>query len=799
VKLGIQAARALEYAHQQGVVHRDVKPGNLLVDANREHLWITDFGLARCRGDSDLTRTGDLLGTLRYMSPEQALARPGMVDHRTDVYALGATLYELLTLHPVYPAESKQEMLRRIAEEEPIPLRRYVPDLHIDLQTIILQALARSPDERYPSAHALAQDLQRFLENRPIRARRPSPMDALLKWAKRRRRLVAGTVLTTLVILIAQTVSLFVIAAQRDEAGRLTATARSAVDDMYVGFVQQWLSERPLLESEQQALLLKALHFYEHLAGQSGQDPQALLGIAHAHHCVADIRARLGDRDGARQAYQTAIAILDPLVGGPSNLPGAEAELAGCWNDLGNVLRDLHSLPEAEAAYRDARRLYAQQAAADPDDSAAWDGLAGAGANLGVLLGKLARRQEAGALMAEAMQINRHWVEASSRAPSWRFNLAQSLGAQAALDAVWDDESRAEALYREAIEHWAALAREYPERVNYRHALIAGHCALAAMLQDKGSLAKAESSLQQALGSARKLVEYFPRVPAFQQIEASTQTLLSRVLRERAKLGEAETNLRQARSKLEAIAKASANPGPVWRELAACEFELGRTIETRDPEDAESLYRRAAEHVSVPADHPMAPEILWLSGRIDASLGALLVDARRAPEGRILLARGLSTTRRLAAEFPRVGKYQVELAWEILRSADQGRPAWDDAVLAARLATSLQRRDPAAWAALGGALFRSGQFREAVSALEKARRLGDSRTVAASYYLALSYQTLGSVEAARRAWSEAERMYASNPSPDRALARLRDEARQSIDRLSNVPAGPSLSKERTNG
>src|SRR5262249_11345143 len=122
-QLGVQAALALEHAHGLGVVHRDVKPGNLLVDG-RGHLWVTDFGLAQVLSDTKLTLTGDLLGTLRYMSPEQALARRGLVDHRTDIYALGATLYELLTLEPAVPGTDRLEVLRQIAQEEPRPPRR---------------------------------------------------------------------------------------------------------------------------------------------------------------------------------------------------------------------------------------------------------------------------------------------------------------------------------------------------------------------------------------------------------------------------------------------------------------------------------------------------------------------------------------------------------------------------------------------------------------------------------------------------------------------------------------------------
>src|SRR5262249_41543293 len=123
---GIQAAEALEHAHALGIVHRDVKPANLMIDGQGK-LWVADFGLARLQADAGLTATGDVVGTLRYMSPEQALAQHGLVDHRSDVYGLGATLYELLTLRPALEGNDRQELLRQIAFEDPAPLRRLDP------------------------------------------------------------------------------------------------------------------------------------------------------------------------------------------------------------------------------------------------------------------------------------------------------------------------------------------------------------------------------------------------------------------------------------------------------------------------------------------------------------------------------------------------------------------------------------------------------------------------------------------------------------------------------------------------
>jgi serine/threonine protein kinase len=199
-QLGVQAAEALEHAHQLGIVHRDIKPANLLVEA-RGNVWIADFGLAHCQNQAGLTMTGDLVGTLRYMSPEQALAKRVQIDHRTDVYSLGVTLYELLTLEPAFGGRDRQELLRQIAFEEPRPPRRLNKALPVELETIVLKAMEKSSDDRYATAQELADDLRRFLEDRPIRARRPSILARLRKWCWRHRGAVTAAVASSILAL----------------------------------------------------------------------------------------------------------------------------------------------------------------------------------------------------------------------------------------------------------------------------------------------------------------------------------------------------------------------------------------------------------------------------------------------------------------------------------------------------------------------------------------------------------------------------------------------------------------------
>ena len=193
-RLGVQAALALEHAHRVGIVHRDIKPANLMVDEH-DQLWVADFGLARLQGDSSLTVTGDLLGTVRYMSPEQTLARRGIVNHRTDIYSLGVTLYELLTLRPAFQASDIQALVHQITSEDPSPPSRFDSFIPRDLETIVLKCMAKEPVNRYATALELADDLNRFLDDKPILARRPAPLERVVKWARRRRAVVLSAAL----------------------------------------------------------------------------------------------------------------------------------------------------------------------------------------------------------------------------------------------------------------------------------------------------------------------------------------------------------------------------------------------------------------------------------------------------------------------------------------------------------------------------------------------------------------------------------------------------------------------------
>jgi len=186
-----EVADALDYAHQRGVIHRDIKPSNLLLSPEGR-LSINDFGLARMLEEPGMTLTGECVGSPLYMSPEQIAAGRAPMDHRTDIYSLGATLYELLTLQPPFPGQAREQILAQIIQKEPRRPRRLKHSIPVDLETICLKALEKDPDRRYQTAGQMADDLRRYANRYAISARRAGPLQQTVKWVRRRPGLAAA-------------------------------------------------------------------------------------------------------------------------------------------------------------------------------------------------------------------------------------------------------------------------------------------------------------------------------------------------------------------------------------------------------------------------------------------------------------------------------------------------------------------------------------------------------------------------------------------------------------------------------
>ena len=308
--LGLQAAEAIEHAHAMGILHRDIKPANIILD-ERAHLWLVDFGLARFQSGGDHTLSGDVLGTLRYMSPEQAFAR-GVIDGRSDIYSLGVTLYELLAGQPAVGGRDRQQVMHQIASDEPVRLRKLDRRIPADLETIIHKAAAKEPSDRYLSAGELAADLRRFLGRQPILARRPGPMQHAARWVQRHKAGMATAVGVLLIALFGLAYGLVTLSKEQRRTKENLDLALRALDrslDLGEEGVQKSPSSPDVQES-----LGDALRLYRRLAVQNPRDRHAVLAGAKAYRRVGDIRASLGQLDLAEDAYREADHMLERLI-----------------------------------------------------------------------------------------------------------------------------------------------------------------------------------------------------------------------------------------------------------------------------------------------------------------------------------------------------------------------------------------------------------------------------------------------------------------------------------------------------
>jgi serine/threonine protein kinase/flagellin-specific chaperone FliS len=340
-----QAALALEHAHSFGVIHRDIKPANLILDG-RGNIWITDFGLALFQAEAQLTLTGDMLGTLRYMSPEQAEGDRVVLDHRTDIYSLGITLYELLTLEPAFGGSDRQLLLQRIKGDEPSAPRSVDERIPRELETIVLKAIAKAPRDRYASAQQFADDLERWLEDKPILARRPTLLERAARWRRQHRALVLsalGFLLLSTMMLLASTIVVLREhtktrwAYERETAQRVVADeslrqARHAVD-AFIDLEEQELANRPSLYQVRRQFLQTAYAYYQDFLDQRHGDASVRAELA----ATADRVARIVEELSVLSGFGPLTMLTDARV---------QQDLDLSESDVEKVEQILRQLPE---------------------------------------------------------------------------------------------------------------------------------------------------------------------------------------------------------------------------------------------------------------------------------------------------------------------------------------------------------------------------------------------------------------------------------------------------------------------
>lgn len=555
-RIGLQVADALQYAHEQGICHRDIKPANLLLDTYGT-VWVTDFGLAKTADQHDLTHTGDVVGTLRYMAPEQF---DGAFDERVDIYSLGLTLYELLAFRPAFDQTNRQELLKAVTSETPRPLSSIDPRIPRDLVTIVHKAIERDPAHRYPTAEELAADLRRYLGDEPIRARRISPVARLARWCRRQPALAATSLLACLLLILVTTVSMVayrqtaaalvqaeqsaavaeeerdkaLVARQRADdareeeeralmaASRNYAVARDAVDRMYIRAADE-LRGKPQMEVFRSELLKDALAFYQGFLEQQGEDPKVRLETARSHRRVGEILSDLGDYSGSRRSQQDAVSILTDLGQKFPQKVEFRHELALAQYRQGQAAAQLLLVEEAVGSFESAIAIWKKLRREFPDEPRYLYDEAVTIKAMGQFWKSM--HYSKGTDMEShsrrlVTQVQRQFPDFIPARPAGNHEGIIRIALEGSRDDVpqnADQLRRMEQLNREQLARAEQEAAEHPAIPLYRSGVASALLRLSVLLQAQKRYTEQQPIAARRLQIHRELCEEFPSVPLFQK------------------------------------------------------------------------------------------------------------------------------------------------------------------------------------------------------------------------------------------------------------------------------------------
>jgi tetratricopeptide (TPR) repeat protein len=750
-------------------------------------LWVADFGLARFGTDTGLTISGDLLGTLRYMAPEQALARHGLVDHRADVYGLGATLYELLTGRPAVDATERAAVLRQIAFEDPTPPRKLDKKIAAELETITLKALAKNPNERYAMAGELAADLRRWLDGQTIKAKPPTLWQRAAKWARRHTAVVWAAA----VVLLVTTCALAggIVLKSRKEAETLAAldtalTQRQrALDNVKVA---QKVLERidlrvagnhlpyqlQLGEVDQQGLndadevlLRDILSFYELFTGVNADDPDSRFELAKAYSRAGSIQRQLEDTRW-RHSKEQAVAVLRELVKqSPSN--------GRYWRKLATELEALDRFEEAVAVLE-----------AGIEVRGAWEYGHG---RLGALIySRWARYLEGQARWAEAEVV---WRK--------RFDLAEEILRK------FPDA-------RTALFH---LAECYNDRA------IALHDRLrrAEATSPCTTYAEIEKGFRKSLDIRTQQAQTFPSHSEDVRSFAVTCNSLGNLLREQGRILEAEEWYREARRRLEGTFERIRKGQTPWLSVMdkslcvrrlymdligtlqnlgdfAAALQTCRQFLREFPDDLNAKYNLVRVQVIHPELRPadltdvldLAQEVVRRAPRSSDTqyvAGVAYSLAERWDEA-------VASYRQAVRLNPNNEEAHNNLAWLLANCPDPKFRNVAQALDLAKNAVALNSSKGTFRTTLGVAHYRAEDWIAAITALEKAVELNQGGGVFDWFFLAMAHCQLGQRDQAREDYARAVEWMEKNKLKDRELVDFRAEAAA----LLGIPAGSRDSK-----
>jgi tetratricopeptide (TPR) repeat protein len=655
LELFASVCQAVQHAHQKGIIHRDLKPSNILVAQydGRPVPKVIDFGIAKAAGQQLTDKTlmtgfGAVVGTLEYMSPEQAESNQLDIDTRSDIYSLGVLLYELLTGST--PLDRKRlkkaalaELLRIIREEEPqkpstrlsgsgdslpsISAQRQMEPAKLtklmrgELDWIVMKALDKDRNRRYETANGLLMDVQRYLADEPVQACPPSAWYRLRKFVRRNKgRVLAAAVM--LVLLLAGTAVSIWQAVRATHAEQQTTAAldqvtdaqtqtREALDTLTDDVVETLFTKQAELGDTEKAFLRKVLGFYEAFTQQSGKTVEARFLQAKGYYKIAHLSGLLGDHSSAVTGYRQSEALIEQLAGEYPDEAEYRQKLARTEGNLGVELAKLGKEAEAETAFLQGIRLRTKLAEQFPKELKYRLELANNYTDLGHLRELRRKYAEAEAAYNQALELKEKLAVEASDASRYHLERAITLSHMGQLLRKQAKYAESEKVYRQALNIQQEQLKGATPTTKDRQWLAGSFSGLGIALAELGREEEAATAFRRSLEVQKGLTEDFPNVIEHRQALASGYNNLGYFLTRQKKDAEAEEPYRQA---LELRKKMVAQAGPVpgyRKQLAESYHNLAHVLSvTRRPKEAESAWRAALEiWKQLVVDLPQVPNI----------------------------------------------------------------------------------------------------------------------------------------------------------------------------------------------
>ena len=596
-----QLARGMQAAHSGGIIHRDLKPDNVLI-ASDGVPKISDFGLAKNIEASDgPTPTNAIMGTPSYMAPEQASGKTDAIGPLADVWGLGAILYRILTGRPPFQAATQLETLRQVEHDDPVSPRQLQPKTPKDLDTICLKCLQKDPRRRYASAGELADDLNRWLNNKPILARPAGPAERAEKWVRRNKTLAALLALVTLVATIGTPVlSWLWLRAERSRVAELDRRkqARDYLDQMSSNVVDDLMATQKTLSSKQRDFLKEVLAAYEKFASETGDDLESRIGIANAQIRVGRIHVRLRLLPEAENDFRRACELFDRLASDFPNEPQYRNQLAQCRNDLGDLLAERGQFDVAKQILKDAAPLYELDGPDAVHDPIRQRNLMRTNSILGQIYIQLGQLDQAESAIRSAANSARVLVQESHNNADPVNSLGrthQDLGHVLNLTGRFE---QAGIEYRKAVELLTETSRSHADDPAIRVSLAQAQKELGLFLRQTGELLAAEQQLIASRICLEQVVHAYPAIADYRLKLAQTWNALAMVDSELTRHAEAEEAFSRALDFQKQIVRESSDEPEMLAELANI---LGNRSTCRD---------RARKYVEAVGDNLEAQKIL---------------------------------------------------------------------------------------------------------------------------------------------------------------------------------------------